>query len=59
MYTSLDPDGQRTITVSSGVAMTEIVDFFLKNNVCFESNAILEGVTIGGIVAPGCHVSSA
>ena len=52
-----DAEGQLSVTVSSSVTMQELLDFFLEHHVCFESNAILRSVTVGGIISTGVHVS--
>ena len=31
--------------------------FFLKYDVCFDSDVILSTVTYGGVLSGGCHVS--
>ena len=46
-----------TITAASGATVQELMDFFLKNDICFQSNVILRDVTVAGIVSTGCHVS--
>ena len=46
-----------TITAASGVNVQELMDFFLKENICFPSNVILRDVTVAGIISTGCHVS--
>ena len=45
------------MTVSSSVILQELLDFFLEHHICFESNAILRNVTVGGIISTGVHVS--
>ena len=44
------------ITISPGTTVNELKQFFFNNNICFESNVIIETVTYGGVVSSGCHV---
>lgn len=46
----------KTITIVSGVTTGELMAFFLKNDVCFESDVLLPTVTYGGVFTGGCHV---
>ena len=46
----------RTVTISPGVTTGELMAFFLKYNICFESDVLLPTVTYGGIFSGGCHV---
>lgn len=46
-----------TVTISPGVTTGELMQFFLKEGVCFESDVILPTVTYGGVLCGGCHVS--
>ena len=52
-----EPNGQKTVTITSGVDVQELMDYFDENNLCFPSNVILRPVTCAGIVSTGCHVS--
>ena len=45
------------MTISPGVTTGELMAFFLKYNVCFESDVLLPTVTYGGVLTGGCHVS--
>ena len=45
------------ITISPGVIERDLQKFFLENNVCFESDVIINSVTYGGVVSGGSHVS--
>ena len=49
--------GQRTVTVSPGIVVKEMKEFFDAHKLCFESNVLLQTVTAVGIIATGCHVS--
>ena len=51
-----DPE-KTTVTISPGVTTGELMAFFLANNICFESDAILSTMTYGGLFTGGCHVS--
>ena len=53
----IDRDG-KVVTISPGVTTGELMEFFLKYNVCFESDVILATVTYGGVLSGGCHVST-
>ncbi|XP_028399849.1 uncharacterized protein LOC114523184 [Dendronephthya gigantea] len=44
-----------TITMAPGVTTGELSKFFTENNVCFNTDVILDKVTYGGVIAPGCH----
>ena len=44
------------MTISSGVTTGELMAFFLKYDVCFESDVVLPTVTYGGVFTGGCHV---
>lgn len=44
------------VTISPGVTTGELMEFFLKHEVCFESDVILPTVTYGGVLSGGCHV---
>ena len=44
------------MTISPGVTTGELMAFFLKYNVCFESDVLLPTVTYGGVLTGGCHV---
>ena len=46
----------RTVTISPGVTNGELMTFFLRNNICFESGIVLPNVTYGGVLTGGCHV---
>ncbi len=46
-----------TVTISPGVTTGELMEFFLNNEICFESDVILPTVTYGGVLSGGCHVS--
>ena len=46
------------VTIVPGVTTGELMEFFLKNGVCFESDVILMNVTYGGVQTTGCHVST-
>ena len=45
------------VTISPGVTTGELTEVFLDESICIESNVILTGVTYGGIMPTGCHVS--
>ena len=50
--------GEKTeVTLSPGVTGGELMEFFLNNDICFESDVILPTVTYGGVLSGGCHVS--
>ena len=44
------------ITISPGVTEKKLKGYFLKNNLCFYSDVIVESVTYGGVVSGGSHV---
>ncbi len=46
-----------TVTISPGVTTGELMEFFLNNEICFESDTIISTVTYGGVLSGGCHVS--
>lgn len=51
--------GEKTeVTLSPGVTGGELMEFFLNNDICFESDVILPTVTYGGVLSGGCHVST-
>ena len=41
----------------TNVTTQEMVDFEIAHNVAMPCNVILTSVTVGGLVAPICHVS--
>ena len=45
------------VKISPGVIERDLQHFFIKNNVCFESDVIINSVTYGGVVSSGSHVS--
>ena len=46
------------VTVGAGVTVDELKEFELENNVNLPTNVIRSDVTYGGVVSPGCHVST-
>ena len=46
------------MTISPGVTGGELMSFFLKYDICFESDVVLPTVTYGGVLSGGCHVSA-
>lgn len=50
-------DNRTLVTISPGVTTGELMQFFLLQGVCFESDVILPTVTYGGVLSGGCHVS--
>ena len=49
--------GEKTaVILSPGVTTGELMEFFLENDICFESDVILPTVTYGGVMSGGCHV---
>lgn len=45
-----------TVTIVPGVTTGELMEVFLENGLCFESDVVLMGVTYGGVMTTGCHV---
>ena len=45
------------VTISPGVIERHLQHFFIENNICFESDVIINSVTYGGVVSSGSHVS--
>lgn len=44
------------VTIAPGVTTGELMEVFLEEGVCFESDVILMGVTYGGVIPTACHV---
>lgn len=47
---------ESSVRIAPGVTTGELMEQFLKEDVCFESDVILLGVTYGGVIPTGCHV---
>ena len=57
MYSQTDDSGTIThVTIAPGVTMGELMEVFLDEGVCFESDIVLTGATYGGVIPTGCHV---
>ena len=52
----LQGDDSLAVTIAPGVTTGELSEFFKRTNVCFKTDVILDKVTYGGVIAPGCHV---
>lgn len=52
----LQGDDTLAVTIAPGVTTGELSEFFKRTNVCFKTDVILDKVTYGGVIAPGCHV---
>ena len=52
----LQGDHSLEVTIAPGVTTGELSEFFKRTNVCFKTDVILDKVTYGGVIAPGCHV---
>ena len=45
------------MTIAPGVTPGELMESFLSERYCFESDVIIGNVTYGGVLSTGCHVS--
>ena len=56
LFFFLQGDDTLAVTIAPGVTTGELSEFFKRTNVCFKTDVILDKVTYGGVIAPGCHV---